>query len=114
MSEIMKDVEDSNNPTFSTNCRKLKKIQVQKVLHHPVLLEISTINLSQIKLYKSVSILSICVRMQKYICKKFMKKYTCMDYELNVWFDGFRCTLRMYIFILSIHKKLSKTTMKCL
>ena len=46
MSEIMKDVEDSDNPTFSTNCRKLKEIQVQKVLHHPVLLEISTVNLS--------------------------------------------------------------------
>ena len=45
-SERMKDVEDSDNPTFSTNCRKLKEIQVQKVLHHPVLLEISTVNLS--------------------------------------------------------------------
>ena len=32
MSERMKDVEDSDNPTFSTNCRELKKIQVQKVL----------------------------------------------------------------------------------
>ena len=42
----MKDVEDSNNPTFSTNCRKLKEIQVQKVLHHPVMLEISTVKLS--------------------------------------------------------------------
>ena len=91
MSEIMKDVEDSNNPTFSTNCRKLKEIQVQKVLHHPVLLEISTINLSQIKLYKSVSILSIGVRMQKYICKKLMKKYTCMDYVIGIGFTITKC-----------------------